>query len=680
MSKYAGILAMGKKRYPSLVFDFRELNNIEEYYKEYKIPAEEKPIVYAYSGHFFSFRLEGSGTLITDEAIYFHPSHRDWAKSNRLPLSDICSYMVFRENDRDGVHLVSQKKDIRIFGRTVAPTDTTATELFELLKALQKALIVGSSEKKEFEKTLGLMLGRIRSSFHENGMLDEKYAMLLEQIADYPSFATEVAFIRAENCYRQCNRIAYNKFVDSLPDSIDSQVKESLMDPDRLFFETFIRDISNSQAFYMTKHLIEPYVNLKSMERLDLRQCMLLCFLCIRLDDVQYFEEIFEMISDYVEPDDYWRLVGFAAKFKNEKMSDVYEKLLSKVELSAQELSLVDSVGLTPLHYALITRDGEIVRNVLNACDWSNYYQSLIRDVFTKPVYDLVFCASCLYDDEDLIEDIIVRIRPEAKPLARTIKSLNTSIDIKSKLLLKAEKNDDLEDIRLYQEQLCEYRAMLGEVHEELSRMVRDTIRISRKKAEQIIRDNHPLNRYVLHLYMMPDSLYRSIADTISSWRIYRYKDTFFVAACEHDLKLSYYEWQKGSITDRLILESDVATREGTSRSGDRFDGDTFVNPDRARRDEAKRRKDEQQRRKEEAERAARKAKFREEAARVANDAPYGRSFFSPAAHSNINTLKKEYRKLVKQYHPDAGGTAKDVELMLIIMNERADILENMGI
>lgn len=679
MSKYAGILAMGKKNYPSLVFDFLGLNNIEDYYREYKIPAEEKPVVYAYSGQFFSFRLEGSGTLITDEAIYFHPSHRDWAKSNRLPLSDICSYMVFRENDRDGVHLISQKKDIRIFGRTVAPTDTTATELSELLRALQKALIIGSAEKREFEKTLGLMLGRIRSSFHENGMLDEKYSMLLDQIAEYPAFVTEVAFIRAEHCYRQCNIIAYQKFLDTLPDGVDSQVVESLSHPERLFLDSFIHDISNSGTFYMTKFLIEPYVNLKSMERLDLGQCMILCFLCIRLDDEKYFNEIFDMISDYVEPDDYWRLVGFKAKFKNEKMSDIYEKLLSKIELSTQELSQVDSVGLTPLHYALITRDADIVRKVLYAYDWNNYYPLLIRDVFTKPVYDFAFCASCLYDDEELIGDVIVRTKPEAKPLARAIKSLTTSIEIKTRLLSKAENNKDYEDISLYREQIEEYTSMLDEVREELSRMVRQIIKVSRKKAEAIIKLNHPLNRYVLHLYMMPDALYRSIADTIYSWRIYRYKATFFVAACEHELDLSYYEWQKGAISDRLILESDIAAREDGSGGKSYTDGDTFVNPDRARREEAKRQKDEQERRREEAKRAARKARFREEAARVANDAPYGRSFFSPAAHSNINILKKEYRALIKRYHPDSGGDANDVEIMLVIMNERADILESIG-
>ncbi|MBR1634508.1 MAG: hypothetical protein IJ682_05530 [Lachnospiraceae bacterium] len=676
MSKYAGILATGKKHYPSLVFDFSQLNNVSDYFREYRIPSEEKPVVYAYSGQFFSFRLEGSGTLITDEAIYFHPSHHDWARSNRLPLSEICSYVIFQENERDNVCLISGAGERRIFGRTVAPNDTTGAELVDLLKALQKALISGTKEKKDFEKALAYALALIRESFRENGLLDGRYRILLDQIAEYPGFATEVAFIRAEHYYRLCDEGEYHRYLSTLTKDVDESVRRSLQTPDTLFFERYIKHIANASAFYMTKSLIEPYLNLKRLERLTLHQCMLLCFLCIRLEDDDYYRSIFELIRAHLDTDDFWHLSGFAARYYNEKMSGVYEKLLSGATLTAQELAMRDALGLSSLHYALIMRDMPLVRQLLNSFDWSNYHAPRFRDRQIDAVYDFVFAASCLFDDVDLISEIVLHTKPNAKPLGRAIKQLSTSIDIRTRLLEKAMRQDDLESVRDHQEQLEEYRSMKAEVEEELLRLTKNEIAEARKKAETIIAARQPLTKYVLHLYLTPDALYRSIADTISSWRIYRCGDVFFVTSLEHSLELSYFEWKEGKITARYILESELQEADGAASDDSQyFDGMTFINPDRIRQEK----KEQEAQQKADEERRRRRRQFHQHVAASQEETPYHGSFFSPQAHKNVRILKQEYRKLVKRYHPDAGGDAHDVEIMLVIMNERADILERMG-
>lgn len=666
---------MGKKHYPSLVFDFSQLSNIADYFQEYHIPADEKPIVYATSGKFFSFRLEGSGTLITDEAIYFHPSHTDWARDNRLPLSEICSYVIFQENERDNVCLISGHGERRIFGKTVAPSDTTGSELVELLRALQHALITGSKEKKEFERALSYVLALIRNSFRDNGMLDGRYKILLDQIAEYPGFATEVAFIRAEHYYRLCDEAAYGRYISTLGDDIDQNILKSLRDPDTIFFDRFIKHIANSGAFYMTKALIEPYLNLKRRERLTLNQCLLLCFLCIRLEDTDYYSAIFEMIRSHLDADDYWNLSGFAARYFNEKLSGVYERLLSGAPLSFQDLGLRDALGLTPLHYALIMRDGALVRQLIDMTDWSGFNSPSFKDPFARKVYDPVFAAACLFDDAGLISDILLRTRANARPIARALKQLDTSIAIHRNLLARATNDDDLEAIRHHQEQLAEYEQMHSEVKGELERMTDEEIRSCRSLAEKLMSNEGSLARYILHLYLTPDALYRSIADTISSWRIYRCDGLFFVTSLDHELDLSYYEWKNGRITARRIMESDISEHDASGKSDNSFNGDTFVNPDHLRNKQSSSadrdtHADEERRR--------RRRRFHQHVAAQAEGMPYQGSFFSPAAHSSISALKHEYRKLVKRYHPDAGGDAHDVEIMLVIMNERADILEHM--
>ena len=107
MPGYQELLAVGKSRYKSLVFDFDKVNNLNSYYENYRIPKEEKMMVYAYSSSFSTLSLEGSGTIITDQAIYIDPVHKNWAPSNRIPLSSLCQFVVFQEESTENVHLLT---------------------------------------------------------------------------------------------------------------------------------------------------------------------------------------------------------------------------------------------------------------------------------------------------------------------------------------------------------------------------------------------------------------------------------------------------------------------------------------------------------------------------------------------------------------------------------------------
>ena len=121
MTGYESILMAGKGRCRNLKFDLKNLSSVGRYYRDYHIPENETMVVYAYRSACSLIEMEGNGTVITDRAIYFHPTHQNWGEGNRIPLSTICQYIIFQESSQEGVSLLSKDAKYQIFGYTVAP-------------------------------------------------------------------------------------------------------------------------------------------------------------------------------------------------------------------------------------------------------------------------------------------------------------------------------------------------------------------------------------------------------------------------------------------------------------------------------------------------------------------------------------------------------------------------------
>ncbi|MBO6215835.1 MAG: hypothetical protein J6N76_09980, partial [Lachnospiraceae bacterium] len=98
---------------------------------------------------------------------------------------------------------------------------------------------------------------------------------------------------------------------------------------------------------------------------------------------------------------------------------------------------------------------------------------------------------------------------------------------------------------------------------------------------------------------------------------------------------------------------------------------ESFVNP--AYSDELKRRREEEEKRRR-SEQAA--GGFYHGVAHPEEMPEEG--WFTSEAKFDIAILKKEYRILVKKYHPDVSQDARTARILQSIMNERADILESM--
>ena len=58
---------------------------------------------------------------------------------------------------------------------------------------------------------------------------------------------------------------------------------------------------------------------------------------------------------------------------------------------------------------------------------------------------------------------------------------------------------------------------------------------------------------------------------------------------------------------------------------------------------------------------------------------PFGDCWFSPVARRDMKALKEEYHRFAKQYHPDVCGDRRSQQIFQEILNERAEILEQMA-
>ena len=658
MPGFQELLVVGKSKYKSLVFDFDKVNNVSKYYESYQIPKDEKMMVYAYSSSFSTISLEGSGTIITDQAIYIDPCHREWAPSNRIPLEELCQYIVFQEESSENVHLMNESQNCRIFGRTVAPRDTTGAELVELLRSLQKNIArMNMKERHTYEMTLGWMLDLIRKSLHKNGRLTTRDEMLLSAAEEI--HFRDVTFIRAEDMYRSCDERKYQLFLASVKGKLEDDVYRILERPEEQFYKSFVNDISQVTDFYMTQGLIEPYLNLKKLERLNLKQCLVLAYLSIRIEDLDYSSKIMEMIGSYLEPEDYWKYENFKAKYHKEKLSLVYEKIEKNTEISGPELLWRDDLGLSPLHYALILRRDDMVLHMLKQRDWSSYESPFEKDKLIHILYDPVFLVSILYDDMDMIEEVFAACAKEARPINRSLKRMESFIYIQRQMM-----RENPTEVMKYAKTIADYEDMQQEMEKELRQMAKRRMEEARRHAAIIIETNHPFAKYLLHMYLAKDAIFYSMADTISEHRLYKFKDCYFISALSHDLELSYYQWKDDKIVAHKFQKADTDISIHSQKAASYFDGDTFENPDR--------------RAAKEREKAERKKKFDEARAAFEESLEVNNGWFSEAAKRDINILKKEYRLLVKTYHPDASGNKSATAIMQQIQIERAKILEHM--
>lgn len=667
------LLDENKESYRRLEFGAAIFENVDEFYEAYRIPKEEHILVYADRGRGAGRHPDTDATVITDEAIYMHPKHQPVTGGNRIPVGDLCRFIVYQDGKK--VALLHGDTEYSIYRKGMPSRESVGDELTHFLRLAQKqSMLFNKEERIIYDNTLVDTLLLIKKEFAKYGLLDERYIGLLQIIKDEPDFAGEATMLLAEAQFRLCNEEAYLLYILSQKDVLSPEMIVALQQPENLsFYDHFIRDLSDLDGFVMSELLIESYLNLRKKPRLNIHQARLLCYLCTRMDDMDYLYEILDIIGDRMDEASLWELEDFIARHKNAKMRAVHAKLLAGEELYPTEIVLSDDLGLTPFHYALMTRDKDIVERTLAIAKWENFKSPFPKDKIVDTVYDYNLLAALLFEDEDLIQKIYARTNPQAQALARSIHQMEVFAQISEQVMArephrKAELKKKQKEYMVMRREMETELAVLSHVH---------AVHLYEKAA--IIRDiGHPLATYVLELIDTPEALFTRTAGTIFGHKLMRYKNLFFVAPPEEDRGLSYYQWDNGMLTDTHVIGNDsFYSREGSeSVRGDYYDGDLFVNPSEVRAIEERERA--------EAERKKKREAFFREQERMRRlieremEEEKEPSWFSDKAHHDLSLLKKEYRLLVKKYHPDSSGSRHTANTLQEIMLERASILEHM--
>ncbi|MBQ1547465.1 MAG: hypothetical protein IIZ61_03650, partial [Lachnospiraceae bacterium] len=211
-------------------------------------------------------------------------------------------------------------------------------------------------------------------------------------------------------------------------------------------------------------------------------------------------------------------------------------------------------------------------------------------------------------------------------------------------------------------DQVKEYEEKKRDMEKEIGTLLNAFLARSKNKAEKIRETGSPFAKFLLSVYENNDALFHILTGTISDYRIYRFDRRFFVATVDTDLPFSFYEYKDQVFSEKNILFGD--------------DEYTWTVDEKAEYERLNKKEEEKKQ-----ERTYRKYSFTGEEDSYEETVPYRdpQSWFSEVAKYDPDVLKKEFRVLVKKYHPDNSDIPQAALLLQQIMSEHEKLLSSMG-
>ncbi len=383
--------------------------------------------------------------------------------------------------------------------------------------------------------------------------------------------------------------------------------------------------------------------------------------------------------------DEVWSVFDFQARLRNEQMADLLDRMHSKGKVLDLERDFHDSMLLSPLHYALILRDLESVRGMLDGYDWTKWSYPVMLPEDCQDAMSYFFIAVNFIDDLEIARDIFLGSSRKAQSLRRSIHSMGFHKDVtnmSSNKLMEALKiareEGDIQEIasirrkiEINAERLEEYEKEEGELRRGLEQLFLRQYEEMQMLYKALKESGNPFVQTLLQLYRDPDLLYEFLAGTVTERRLYRMGNLFFIAPVSLELDYSYMVFRGDQILEMHLKNGrdEIYQMDDVERA--LADSDQRAKEDKERREREKREKERKENQK--------KWYQEDDYSSTNTDISYDSLWFSKEAYQDEVQLKREYHALVKQYHPDAMGDKYSTEILKQIIEERENILQMMN-
>lgn len=610
---------------------------IGKLYTQLSIPSNET-ILYVLG----SVTFTGLYAVMTDFAFYTKAI-------GRLPYSDICSFIVSQPSPRAAVSIVDADHKTTLLYCTLLAKNIVGTELVQLVKELQSFLLDRYAWAREKRNAMAERIFTAAGAEVKKGELSESSRFLLDQLAEEASYHDEAILLIAESIFRSCDKVAYRSFAEgaSLSPNAGRRLDE------KAFADRLRDDLSDCGLIYSEVALKKMYGNLNGKQNLSDHDLTVLAYICIRLNKDEQLSSVLPLAEQRLGMDRVRKLRRFRACYYNLRMEPLFDLIKNGVMPPLEQLGWTDSMGLTPLHYAIILHQDKLIEKLVEDSAWRIKPDSRLPDD-ESAVYDYAVTACCVgSENRQLIcqktSAMIYAQLKSQKALERKLfmkesklmiqnKAYNTTRDAikvarRNRMYDKEQQfQEQVEELRFRiettREEINEVKQAISDIKAEIDYMTQDTMLEALAKLEKLKAGTDSFVEFILFLYQHPDYLGQVLASPNTNCWLYVYRDIVFpvLAGFKIDLPLFDGDFTRGQESKKNGQEHHEAS-------------------------------------------SAEKPIVK----------PYGDNWFSPEAHRSIQKLRAEYKALAKLYHPDVCRHPNSKEIFQDILDEQARLLENMA-
>ena len=649
-----------RQNYSKIIFNIGKIRNVDKIYSAYKIPRDETLIAYIKSSVIL-FTLSVDGNIITDKAIYSHPSHDDWAKNNRVPFSELCRYIIFQPNENAEVIMVNSEEERTIRGNTIFGKNIAGAEIVQFLSDLQKCFL---SKYEWAKKQRSTEVDNIISTTRQKmrcGNISDDLDEALDNLMNEKMFSHNVVLLKAEYIFRTCDSNKFEIFIKNIPYDANGEIKKTVINNINTYLSSFLKDLSDIKLDINSDYLYKVYNNIMQRTGLDKEYSLAVSYICIRLWNYEEYNIFKHKMEQLYGAGAGRKLDLFKGHYQNIQMKKVYDKIKKGIVPDDECLEWTDSMGLTPLHYALILKQRNVAEELLESKTWTAKPLVDINDEAYK-LYDYNILASylnlnyrkkiCLNTSEELqsrverYEDMqreysVLKRRfdmykmqeknlyaqysqAKRENLYDSAREINSAIDSQERMIIDT------------MHKLDELRREIFETESEINNTIDRILDGADNIVKQLKTSNNAFIIFMLDVFNNQRLLYHIICDESDESRLYIYNGILFVAPSDININLSYYDDPFGEAKRNDSSHCDYNAKYS-------------------------------------------KRQYYQNAQTTHNSAfarPYGGSWFSPEAHCDEKKLRTEYLKLAKQYHPDVCKDPHSKDIFQEISNEREEIMQ----